>query len=118
MNRTSSLRRTAAPIPVAPMASSRRVRFGVLLLGRLLRRRRAASHGAGAGRDRLDDVVIAGAAAQIAVELVADGLLVELVALAAHDVERRHDHAGGAEAALQPVILAEGFLHGMELVAV
>src|SRR5262249_49129110 len=34
---------------------------------------------------------------------------------AADQVDRRHDHARRAEAALQPVILAEGFLHRMEL---
>src|SRR5262245_39404131 len=93
--------------------------FGImldLLFGGLLGRS-AASHGARAGGDRLDDVVVAGAAAEIAVELVADRFLVELVPLAAHDIERRHDHAGGAEAALQAMVLAKRLLHRMQLVA-
>src|SRR5579871_766881 len=81
------------------------------LFGR--RRGGAAAHGAGARGDRLDDVVVAGAAADIAFELFADGVLVELVALAAHDVDRGHDHSGRAVAALQAVILAERFLHRM-----
>src|SRR5262249_34233520 len=74
-------------------------------------------HGAGAGGNRLDDVVVSGAPAQVAVELVPDGLLVELVALATHHIERRHDHAGRAEPALQSVVLAERLLHRMQLVA-
>src|ERR1700694_492683 len=112
MKRRSSLRRTAAPIPVALMAIS----FpSVPLLGGLLH---AGFHGAGAGCDRLDDVVIAGTAAEIAVELFADGVIVELIGLAVDHVDRRHDHAGGAKAALQTVMLAEGFLHRVQLSAV
>ncbi len=42
-------------------------------------------------------------------------VLVEIVALAIDDVDRRHDHAGRAVAALQTVILAERFLHRMQL---
>ena len=69
----------------------------------------------GAGLDGLDDVVVAGAAADIAFELVAHRLFVELLALALHQIDRRHDHAGRAEAALQAMMLAEGFLHRMKL---
>src|ERR1700694_4266162 len=105
MKRRSSLRRAAAPIPVALMAVSSRC---VSLLGGLLH---ARFHGARAGGDRLDDVVIAGAAAQVAVELLAYGVIGKLIALAVDHVDRRHDHAGRAEAALQTVMLAEGFLH-------
>src|SRR5262245_20447736 len=123
----SSLRRTAAPIPLALMASLllplrqpfpavRGTRVAQALFGGFLRGA-LATHGAGACSDRLDDVVIPGAAAQVAVELVTDGLLVELVAVAANDVERRHDHAGRAEAALQPMVLTERLLHRMQLVA-
>src|SRR5215475_9783859 len=136
MKRRSSLRRTAAPIPVSLMASSlgtsvpapnlfygmicrldasRDGQRAILLLGGL--RHVAARHGPGARRDGLDDVVITGAAAQIAVELVTDGLLVELVSFAADNVERRHDHPGRAEPALQGVVLAERLLHRVELVA-
>src|SRR5208337_4111283 len=42
---------------------------------------RIARHRLGAGGDRLDDIVIAGAAAQVALELLADGAVVEVVAL-------------------------------------
>ena len=37
--------------------------------------------------------------------------------MAVHDVDRRHDHARGAIAALQAVIVAERRLHRMQLVA-
>src|SRR6202044_448945 len=104
MKRWSSLRRTEAPIPVALMAlpsgnslSETACRcLGVPSLFGGLRRTRAAAHGLGAGGDRLDDVVVAGAAADIALELLADGVIVEIVALAAHDIDRGHDHARGA----------------------
>ena len=62
--------------------------------------------------------MVAGAAADVALELLANGLLFELVAEAVDHVDRRHDHAGRAEAALQAVILAEGLLHRMQLLAV
>ena len=58
--------------------------------------------------------MIAGAAAKIAFELFADGALVEVMALAPHHVDGRHDHAGCAKAALQAVVLAEGLLHRMQ----
>src|SRR5262245_24509720 len=75
---------------------------------------RTFGHRLGAGRDRFHDVMVAGAAADIAFELVADGLLIELVALAPDDIDRRHDHAGRAIAALQRVVLAERLLHRMQ----
>ena len=122
MKRWSSLRRTGAPIPVRTHGSLLRRFFArgrfVPVDGFAIRRpsasRAAAAHGARAGGDRLDDVVIAGAAADIAFELLADGAVVEIVALAAHDIDRGHDHAGRAIAALQPVIFAERFLHRMQ----
>ncbi len=43
------------------------------------RGRRRSLHGFRARRDRLDDVVVAGATAQVAVELLSDGVLVEFV---------------------------------------
>src|SRR5665213_94669 len=76
----------------------------------------ALRHGFGAGFDRLDDVVIAGAAAEIALEPFADFRLGRLLVVL-HQIERAHHHAGGAEAALQSVMLAEGRLHRMQLVA-
>src|SRR5882757_9332006 len=71
-------------------------------------------HGLGACRDRLHDVVVAGTTADVAFELMANGVLVEVVALAIHDIDRRHDHPRGAIAALQPVVLAERLLHWMQ----
>src|SRR5262249_44182139 len=71
-------------------------------------------HGLGAGGARLHDRVVAGAAAEIALELVANGGIVELVALAIDHVDRGHDHARSAIAALQSVILAERLLHRVE----
>src|ERR1700688_2348406 len=123
MKRWSSLRRTEAPIPVALMAlrsgnslsgTARRCPNGPSLFGGL-RRARAAAHGLGPGGDRFDDVVVAGAAADVAFELLADGVIVEIVALAAHDIDRGHDHAWRAIAALQTVVLAERLLHRMQL---
>src|ERR1700760_4211204 len=112
MKRLSSLRTTLAPMPSTPMSCSpyrsslaatsiesaaidvnERVRglFGGL----------RHLHAAGGVEHGLDDVVIAGAAADIAFELGADGSLVELAAMALDDVDRRHDHARRAIAALQ-----------------
>src|SRR5215213_3967349 len=64
--------------------------------------------------NRLDDIVIARAAAEIAFELVPDRELVETIAFAINDVDGGHDHARRAEAALQTVMLAEGFLHRVQ----
>src|SRR3954447_8391811 len=51
--------------------------------------------------DRLDDVVVAGAAAEIALETLTDFLLRQAVRMLLHQVDGRHDHARRAEAALQ-----------------
>src|SRR5256885_12517136 len=113
MNLWSSLRRTAAPIPVALMAFPPSgivsTNCSSASLGQLF-----SSHRLGAGGDRFRDVGVPGAAADVAFELVPDGLVVEVVALAVDQVDRRHDHPGSAEAALQAVILAEGLLHRVE----
>src|SRR6267378_2694987 len=94
MNLKSSLRRTAAPIPVALMAFPPSG-CDWMFLGLPLRA--DLSHCFRAGRDRLD---------------------VEFVALAVHQIDRRHDHAGGTEAALQAVIVAECLLHRMQRCAI
>ena len=65
------------------------------------------------GLHRLDDIVIAGAAAQIAVEFGADGLLGG-VGMVVHQVDGAHHHARGAEAALQAMMLAKRLLHRMQ----
>src|SRR6266566_2103188 len=75
-------------------------------------------HRLGAGGDRLDDVLVAGAAAEIAFELFADGVLGEVMALAVDQIDGGHDHAGRTEAALQAMVLAEGLLHRMQRRAV
>src|ERR1700751_1622874 len=117
MKRLSSLRTTLAPMPSIPMC---------LPPGVLLRRKRPSTRGNvlvesyGTGvqlfrglRDlhpargiqhRLDDVMVAGAAADVAFELMAHGGLIQRAVMAVYDVDRRHDHARGAEAALQAVI--------------
>src|SRR3984957_17737944 len=71
-------------------------------------------HRLGAGGDRQHDILITSAAAQVAFELLADGVDGEIVALAVDDIDRGHDHAGGAETAFQSGILAEGFLHRIQ----
>src|SRR5215813_7977665 len=73
-----------------------------------------ATHGGGARFYRGHDIVVAGAAAQVALKSLADGVLVEIGALPLRQVHGSHDHAWGAEAALQPVVLAERFLHRVE----
>src|SRR5580704_5985695 len=112
MKRKSSFRRTAAPIPVALMAVFSRKALQRLLGG--LARRATFGHVLCARGDGFHDVVVAGAAADISVKLIADGVLVEVVTAPAYDVERRHDHAGRAVAALEPVMLAERLLHRMQ----
>src|SRR3546814_20335133 len=72
-----------------------------------------APHGLCPGHHGLDDVVVAGAAADVAFQLVANGILVR-VRMALHEVDGTHDHARRAEAALQGMMLAEGFLHRMQ----
>src|SRR5215467_2078341 len=73
-----------------------------------------ATHGGGARFYRSHDIVVAGAAAQVALKSLADGVLVEIGALPLRQVHGSHDHAWCAEAALQPVVLAERFLHRVE----
>ena len=57
--------------------------------------------------DRFHDADIAGAAAEIAGQLQADALFIG-VRQPRDDVPPRHQHSGGAEAALQAVIFGEG----------
>src|SRR5665213_3936651 len=128
MKRRSSLRTTLAPMPSTPMSCLSTgvlcppfpTKFGGLEVSQSSRRlfgRLRNLHAPGGIQHRLDDVVIAGAAADIAFQLVADGFLVELAAIAVDDVDRGHDHARRAIAALQSVIVAERGLHRMQLVA-
>src|SRR3990172_6167843 len=68
------------------------------------------------GLDGLDDVVIAGAAAEVAGQTVAD-LRLPGVGIIAEQAVGRHDHARRAVAALQAVLVPEGGLQGVELLA-
>src|SRR4051812_40456965 len=64
------------------------------------------------GLNRLDDVVIPGAAAQVAVQFSADLLFVRMW-MPAEQINCAHDHTGGAITALQSVVVAKCCLHGM-----
>src|SRR6266540_4212126 len=98
MKRGSSRRLMLAPIS-----------FVVAMVSPLSRR-----HLLGGPLDGLDDVVVAGAAAEVALQPVTDlGLRGPRVAL--EELGGRHDHARRAEAALKPVLLPEAFLDGVEL---
>src|ERR1700730_2937951 len=66
------------------------------------------------GFHRVDDVLVAGATAQIAVQAVTDLFLARL-GIALDNLLDRHDHAGRAETALQPVLVPKGFLYGVQL---
>src|SRR5712671_7919722 len=99
MKRRSSLRTTLAPIPSTPMTCppNRSYCFrhfhrkAVLDFGssgprRLFGRLRDLP-AAGRIEHRFHDVVVAGAAADIAFQLVPDGFLVELAAIAVHNID-------------------------------
>src|SRR6516165_1245450 len=100
MKRRSSLRGIRAPMPWLDMCAPP-LRAGAVLCG---------------GRDGLDDVMVAGAAAQVAVEIGANRGFVGMRD-AAQQIDRGHDHAGGAESALQRMILVKSRLHRMKFVA-
>src|SRR6267378_945705 len=129
MKRRSSLRTTLAPMPSTPMFCPpnrsycfRRFHRNKAVFEcwsgglRQLFSRLRNLHASGCIQHRLDDVVVPGAAADVAFQLVPDGCLVELAAIAVHDIDRRHDHARGAIAALQAVIVAERRLHRVQFV--
>src|SRR5262249_14192829 len=65
--------------------------------------------------DRADDVLVAGAAAEVALEAEPDVLVGELPTATPDEVDRVHDHARRAEPALQAVVLPEGLLHRVQL---
>ena len=68
----------------------------------------------GGGEHRLDDVVVAGAAAQVALETFAH-LGFARVRVLVEQAGRRHDHPRRAVTALQPVVLHERPLHRVQL---
>src|SRR3712207_5519878 len=109
MKRWSSLRRTAAPIPVAVIA----VPFEVALL-----QLRSGPHCFGAGGDRLDNVVVARAPAEVAIKLMPNGFVVEVATRAIDHVDGGQEQPGRTEAALQGMLLSKGLLYRMRLRAV
>ena len=70
-----------------------------------------------AGAHGLDDVLIAGAAAQVRRQHV-EQVVVADVRLALQHADRQHQKARRAEAALQAVVIHEGLLHRMQRVAI
>src|SRR5438309_10877843 len=64
--------------------------------------------------DRLDDVHVAGAAAEVSRDRLAY-LQLRRFRVRREEGDRGHHHSGRAEAALQPVLLMEAFLDRMEL---
>src|SRR4029079_17648548 len=109
IKRRSSFRRTAAPIPVALMAVSPTVLvlFSGLSCATLC-------HCFGSRCDGFDDVVVARTPTNISVELLADRVLIEIVAAPPYDIEGCHDHPGSTESTLKRVMFAERFLHRMQ----
>src|SRR5947208_2116084 len=96
--RASSLRGTDVPIVA--------VRSSVAAITDPLRRR--------GGLDRLDDVVVARTAAEVALEPVAD-LRLARVRVLGQQADGGQHHPWRAVAALEPVLLVEGLLHRMQL---
>src|SRR5207342_2262445 len=121
MNRGSSLRLTEWPMP--PISALVRGPASVVIFitpRSTGRDRRAAGLGLGGGAhlgrgllDGLHDVHVARAAAQVATDPPAD-LLLRAVRVLAQEPGGLHDHARGAEAALEPVLVPEGLLERME----
>src|ERR1051326_2237553 len=63
-------------------------------------------HFGGRGQDRFEDVLVPGAAAQIGRQRLPQLGFADIQVLF-EDTDRQHQKAGGAEAALQPVIVPE-----------
>src|SRR5438309_8095903 len=91
------------------MAISSLSRLGAGGLGGL----RGAAHRGRRGRDRLDDVHVPGAAAEVALQALPDVVLGRGRVLL-EKVGGRHDEAGGAVAALQAVLIPESLLDRMQ----
>src|SRR5215831_12827995 len=104
MKRGSSLRFIEWPMPQI-LAS---------VLGVMSPMEFSSTHLFGGVLHRLDDVHIAGAAAQVARDRLAD-LLLARVLVAREERAGGHEHSRRAEAALQTVLLGETLLHRVEL---
>ena len=70
------------------------------------------------GLHGLDDVLVAGAAAEVALERRAGSRSSDGDGVPLQQVDRGHDHPGRAVAALQRVLLVEGALHRVQAAAV
>src|ERR1043166_2739918 len=112
---------TNDPVPVMSRGSSRRLIplpksvaiFAPPPSGRGRGRGRGLAHGGGRGADRLDDVLVAGAAAEGALQGVADLLLVRR-GVGRQEIRGAHDDPRGAEPALETVLLPERLLERMQ----
>src|SRR4029079_2912783 len=104
MKRGSSTRLMRAP------RTSGTVSVAMSLLPGLCADRRAGPHGLGGVADGDDDVLVARTATEVALDRVAH-LFFGRIGVARQQIDRGHDHARGAEAALEPVLLPEGGLH-------
>src|SRR5712692_9837464 len=110
MNRLSSTRLRLAPSP--PILISSSACDTSCLPSYVSQRPVLASTGlelVGGPQHRLDDVLVAGAAAQVARQRPADVFLGR-VGIGVEQGLGGHHHSGGAEPALQPVLLPEALL--------
>src|SRR5438128_12603199 len=117
MKRASSFRRTLWPIPrISAWASWASVAMlvGSLPASGCRRGRRGGSRLRG-GLDRFDDVHVARAATDVPRDRPAD-VVVRRVGVALEQRGADEHHPGSAVAALEPVLLLERGLHGMQAV--
>jgi hypothetical protein len=77
-----------------------------------------ARHYLGRRKNRLDDIMVARATADVAFQAVADVTFAELSGAFMNQVDPAHDHARRTKAALQTVMLPEHRLQGMKLAIV
>src|SRR4029077_18806577 len=102
MKRASSLRLTLCPMPPIATAISGLPFRGLARLARRV-------------LDRLHDVHVAGASAEVAGDRLAD-LKLARVGIRRDECRRGHHHPGRAETALQAMLLVGSLLDGSELV--
>src|SRR5437016_438250 len=97
-----------AAAEAAPMAKARRLRLTCVSIV-------MASHSlAGGALDSEHNALLAAAAAEVGIHLLAD-LGLGRIGFVGQERGRLHDHAVGAVAALQRLLSDEGRLHGMRL---
>src|SRR5262249_40934538 len=106
MNRSSSTRWRREPIPPILISSSAWVTTSAPILG--------VAHLPRRPQDRLDDVLVAGAAAQVARQPPADVVLRGVGTLVEQGLGGEH-HARRAESALQAVLVLEPLLQRVQL---